>query len=300
MRDDRVMRVVIAGSSGLIGTSLVPALRHARHEVIRLVRREPQAPDERGWDPDSGRLDDAVLDGADAVINLCGAGLGEKRWSAERKKVLLDSRVRPTSILAAAVAEKGVPALVNGSAVGYYGDTGDRVVTESSGPGSGFLADLCRQWEAATEPAAGSRVVRVRTGLVLSPSGGLLGQLKPLFSFLLGGRLGDGRQYMPWISLDDEVAAIRFVLENPTVSGPVNLTGPEPVTNAEFTRALADAVGRPAPWVVPGFALRAMLGEFADEGALAGQRALPHVLEQHDFTFLHPSVHAALAAAVAT
>ncbi len=294
------MRVVIAGSSGLIGTHLVPALRHARHEVIRLVRHEPWAPDEREWDPDAGRLDGTVLEGADAVVNLCGADLGRRRWTAERKKVLLDSRVRPTALLAAAVAERGVPVLANASAVGYYGDTGDRVVTESSEPGSGFLADLCRQWEEATGPASGARIALLRTGLVLSPSGGLLGRLKPLFSYLLGGQLGSGTQYMPWISLDDEVAAIRFVLENPDVSGPVDLTGPNPVTNAEFTRALADAVGRPAPWVVPGFVLRTVLGEFADEGALIGQRALPRVLERHDFTFDHPSVHAALAAAVAS
>ncbi len=295
------MRVVVAGSSGLIGTSLVPALRQAGHEVLRLVRRPPQTPDERGWDPERGVLDEDSLTGADAVVNLCGAGLGDKRWTAERKRVLLESRTQSTSVLADAVARTGVGTLVNGSAVGYYGDTGADQVTEDSSSGSGFLAALCRRWEASTEPAAaaGVRVVRARTGLVLSPSGGLLGQLKPLFSLMLGGRLGDGRQYMPWISLDDEVAAIRFALENSEISGPVNLTGPEPVTNARFTKALADAVGRPAPWVVPGFALRALLGEFADEGALSGQRAVPAVLNRHAFGFQHPAVDDALAAAVA-
>ncbi len=294
------MRVVVAGSSGLIGTSLVPALRQAGHEVLRLVRRSPQAPDERGWDPTRGVLEDDSLTGADAVVNLCGAGLGAKRWTAERKRVLLESRTNPTSALADAAGRAGVGALVNGSAVGYYGDTGAEQVTEDSASGSGFLADLCRRWEVATEPAAeaGVRVVRLRTGLVLAPSGGLLGQLKPLFSLMLGGRLGDGRQYMPWISLDDEVAAIRFALENSEVSGPVNLTGPEPVTNTRFTKALADAVGKPAPWVVPGFALRALLGEFADEGALSGQRAVPAVLNQHAFGFQHPTVDEALADAV--
>jgi uncharacterized protein len=294
------MRVVVAGSSGLIGTSLVPALRQARHEVIRLVRRPPAAPDERGWDPASGHLDADALEGADAVVNLCGAGLGDKRWSQDRKQVLLDSRTRPTSVLARAVAERKVPALINGSAVGYYGSTGSQVITESSASGSGFLADMCRQWEAATTPAAdaGVRVVLLRTGIVLSPSGGLLGQLKPLFACLLGGRLGHGDQYVPWISLDDEAAAIRFVVEHTEVSGPVNLTGPVPVTNAEFTRALGHAMGRPAPWVAPGFVLRAVLGQLADEGALAGQRALPTVLEDHGFTFQHRSVGAALAAAV--
>ncbi|MDR7303062.1 TIGR01777 family oxidoreductase [Haloactinomyces albus] len=292
------MRVVIAGSSGLIGTSLVPALRQARHEVIRLVRGQPKAPDERRWDPDAGTLDANALDGADAVVNLCGSGLGDKRWTPQRKRLLVYSRTRSTSVLARAVAQQGVPVLVNGSGVGYYGDSGDRIVTESSPPGAGFLANLCRRWEAATEPATGTRVVRIRTGLVLSPAGGLLGQLKPLFACMLGGQLGDGRQYMPWISLDDEVAAIRFAVENPEVSGPVNLTGPAPVTNAEFTKALGATMGRPTPWVVPAFALRTALGEFADEGALVSQRALPTVLEQHGFTFQHPSVEAALTAAV--
>ena len=293
------MRVVIAGSTGLIGTSLVPALRSAGHEVLRLVRRRPQAPDERGWSPSEDRIDAGALDGADAVVNLCGAGIGDERWSDRRKQVLLESRIAPTALIARTVAEAGVPALVNGSAVGYYGDTGDTPVTEDSPPGSGFLADLCRRWEAATRPAAdaGARVALARTGLVLSPAGGLLGQLKPLFSLGLGGRLGGGSQHMPWISLDDEVAALRFLVEH-DVSGPVNLTGPEPVTNAAFTKAFAAVLHRPAPWVVPGFALRAVLGEAADETALAGQRALPAALQQRGFTFTHPDVESALTAAV--
>ncbi len=293
------MRVVVAGSSGLIGTNLISTLRHARHDVVRLIRREPRAPDERGWDPDSGSLDPAVLDGADAVVNLCGAPLADKRWTAERKQALTLSRVRPTRLLAEAVAKKGVPVLVNASGVNYYGHTGSRVVTESAEPGAGFLAELCQEWEAATEPAKGARVVLLRTGPVLSPSGGLVGQLRPLFSFLLGGRLGEGSQYVPWISLDDALAAIRFVLENSSVSGAVNVTGPTPVTNAEFTRAMGDALGRPAPWVVPGFVLRAAVGELADDAALSGQRALPAALEEHGFTFRHPTVRTALAAAVA-
>ncbi|MEV5535580.1 TIGR01777 family oxidoreductase [Saccharopolyspora shandongensis] len=295
------MRVVVAGSSGLIGTSLVAALRQAGHEVVRLVRRLPAAPDERGWDPEGGQLDADALDGADAVVNLCGAGIGERRWSPERKRQLVHTRVRPTEVLAKAVAEQGVPVLANGSAVGFYGDSGSKPVTETSEPGSDFLATLCQRWEAATKPAAdaGVRVVRLRSGLVLSPSGGLLGQLRPLFSMLLGGRLGGGTQYMSWISLDDEVGAIRFVLERPEVSGPVNLTGPAPVTNAEFTRALGEALGRPAPWIVPGFALRIALGELADQ-ALTGQRALPTVLESEGFAFQHPSIGAALAAAVSS
>ncbi|MDI2031056.1 TIGR01777 family oxidoreductase [Saccharopolyspora sp. TS4A08] len=292
------MRVVVAGSSGLIGTSLVAGLRQAEHEVVRLVRRLPAAPDERGWDPGTGRLDADALEGADAVVNLSGPGIGDKRWSPERKRHLLRARVRATEVLANAVAEAGVPVLANASAVGFYGDTGSHPVTEASPPGTDFLAMLCRRWEAATAPAAdaGARVVLLRTGLVISPSGGLLGQLRPLFSLMLGGRLGSGSQYMPWISLDDEVAAIRFALENPEVSGPVNLTGPAPVTNTEFTRALGEALGRPAPWIVPGFALRIVLGEFANT-ALTGQRAMPTVLEANGFGFQHPTLGAALAAA---
>ncbi|SFT79605.1 hypothetical protein SAMN04487904_108196 [Actinopolyspora lacussalsi subsp. righensis] len=292
------MRVVIAGSSGLLGSHLVPALRHARHEVIRLVRRAAQAPDERGWDPGSGEIEAGALDGVDAVINLCGAPLGGKRWTAERKRELLRSRTRPTAVLAEAIGERGIPTLINASGVDFYGDTGGRLITETAGPGSGFLADLCQRWEAAADAARPARVVRLRTGPVLSPSGGLLGQLKPLFSLMLGGRLGDGTQYMPWISLDDEIAAIRFVLESQEISGPVNMTGPEPVTNAEFTRALGEALGRPAPWVIPGFAMRGVLGEFAQEVALTGQRAVPAVLEEHGFTFQHPTVRSALGAAV--
>lgn len=296
------MRVVIAGSSGLIGTSLVPVLRQGRHEVIRLVRRRPEAPDERGWDPGTGQIDSDALQGADAVVNLCGAGIADKRWTPERKRLLIHSRTRSTSLLAEAVAEQKVPLLVNASGVHFYGNSGQRTVTESDSAGSGFLADLCRRWESATQPAqdAGARVVRIRTGPVLSPSGGMLGQLKPLFALLLGGQLGDGRQYLSWISLDDHVAAIRFILETPEISGPVNLTAPAPVTNAEFTRALGNSMGRPAPWTVPGFALRAMLGELADEMALTGQRVIPAVLEKHDFPFQHPSIDAALAAAVAS
>lgn len=282
----------------MIGTSLVAALRGGGHEVLRLVRRRPSGPDERGWDPPAGRIDGGALDGVDAVVNLCGAGVADKRWSDARKQVLLDSRTVPTEVLAAAVVEHGVPVLVNASAIGYYGDTGDEVVDETSPSGTGFLAELCRQWEAATAPAdEHARVVRMRTGLVISPAGGLFGKIKPLFAFFLGGRLGDGRQYMPWISLDDAIAAIRFVVEH-DVSGPVNITAPSPVTNAEFTRTVGHALHRPTPWVAPAFVLKAVLGQVAEEGLLAGQRAVPRVLEQRGFRFLHPALGAAVAAAV--
>ncbi len=293
------VRVIIAGSSGLIGSSLVSELRGAGHEVLRLVRRSPAAADERQWNPPAGTISDGALSGVDAVVNLCGVGVADRRWTEARKQVLRDSRSIPTEVLATAVAEQNIPVLLNASAVGYYGDGGDRVLTESAPNGGGFLGMLCREWEAATEPAAkaGARVVRLRTGLVLSKGGGLLGQLRPLFSLLLGGRIGDGRQYWPWISLADEVAAIRFCLEHDSVSGPVNLTGPNPVTNAEFTKEFADSLGRPAPWVIPGFALSLVFGaELAREAMLAGQRALPRVLEGAGFAFRHGTLRAALAA----
>jgi uncharacterized protein (TIGR01777 family) len=292
------MRVVIAGSSGLIGTALVAALRRAGHEVVRLVRHTPGAADERRWDPPAGWLQEDALAGADAVVNLCGAGLGDGRWTEARKQMLKDSRYTPTEVLAAAVAEHRVGTLVNASAVGYYGDTGDVTVDETAPTGAGFLATLCQDWEQATSAAAkaGARVVLVRSGLVLSGHGGLLAKLRPLFSLYLGGRLGEGHQYMPWISLDDEVAAIRFAVEHDTLAGPVNLTGPVPVTNADFTRTLATVLGRPAPWVIPGFALRLVLGEFADEGVLVGQRAVPSALRRAGFHFGHESLRDALAA----
>jgi uncharacterized protein (TIGR01777 family) len=296
------MRVVVAGSSGLLGSALVPALRDAGHEVVRLVRRTPSAPDERAWDPPAGEIGEGALDGADAVVNLCGAGVANRRWTQARKQVLLDSRVTPTEVLAGAVAEHGIGVLVNGSGIDYYGDTGDTPVDESFPAGRGFLPKLCKEWEQATSAAseAGSRVVLMRTSPVLTSSGGLLAMIKPIFQWCLGGRLGDGRQYMPWISLDDQIGAIRFALENRQLSGAANFTAPHPVTNAEFTRELAKAVQRPAPWLVPGFVLRLMLGQFADEGILAGQRAIPAALRAAGYEFRHATLDTALRAALGT
>ena len=292
------MRVLIAGASGLIGTALAARLSEAGHDVRRLVRREGRACDEFRWDPPAGRIADGAFDGVDAVVNLCGAPLFPQRWSAARKQVLLDSRLEPTEVLAEAVAEHGIPLLVNGSAVGFYGDTGSVTVDESTRHGQGFLAELCIAWEAATAPAkvAGARVVSIRTGLVLSGKGGLIGTLRPLFSLALGAKLGSGRQYMPWISFEDAIFGIAFLLENDSLSGPVNLTGPEPLTNAEFTKALGTVLHRPAPWQVPGFAMKAVLGQLAEEMALYGQRAVPRALEQAGFTFRHNNIQSALAA----
>ena len=293
--------IAIAGSSGLIGSALVYALRATDRRVLRIVRRAPSNADEVFWNPDAGEFDPSALDGVDAVVNLCGVNVGEKRWSGAFKQILRDSRIGPTEVLSAAVVEAGVPTLINASAVGYYGDTNGETVDETVPAGEGFMAQLCEDWEAATSFAAhdGTRVVLVRSGLVLSPSGGILGRVKPLFSFGLGARLGNGRQYMPWISLEDEVRALLFAISHDDVSGPVNLTGPAPVTNAEFTAALGRTVNRPTPLIVPGFALRTLLGEFAEEGLLGGQRAIPAVLERAGFVFHHNTIGEALAFAIA-
>ncbi|MFL6141249.1 MAG: TIGR01777 family oxidoreductase [Labedaea sp.] len=289
------MRVAVAGSSGLVGSALIPELRGAGHEVIRLVRRRPDTADERGWDPPAGRIDAGALDGVDAVVNLCGAGVGDRRWSHARKQVLQDSRVEPTEVLAAAVAERRIPVLVNASGVHFYGDTGDRVVDERTPRGQGFLAGLCRDWEAATARAAdaGARVVLARSSHVLG-RGGLLGRLRPLFRFGLGARLGNGAQYLPWIHVVDHVAALRLAVEREDLSGPVNYCTPSPVTNTEFTRALARSLHRPAPWLAPRLALRAVVGELADE-MLMSQRPTPRVLLDNGFTFRFERLEAALA-----
>lgn len=293
--------IAIAGSSGLIGTALVYALRATDHRVLRIVRRAPSNVDEVFWNPDTGEFDAGTLAGVDAVVNLCGVNVGAKRWSGAFKQSLRDSRIGPTEVLSAAVVAAGVPTLINASAVGYYGDTGSRITDESAPSGTGFLAQLCRDWEGATLPAqqSGARVVLARSGLVLGPSGGILSRLKPLFSLGLGARLGNGRQYMPWISLEDEVRALLFAINHRELSGPVNVTGPAPVTNAEFTAALGRTVNRPTPLAVPGFAVRTLLGEFADEGVLGGQRVIPAALEAAGFEFHHNTIGEALAFATA-
>ncbi|PRC43123.1 TIGR01777 family protein, partial [Mycobacterium sp. ITM-2017-0098] len=251
--------VAIAGSSGLIGTALVYALRATDHRVLRIVRRAPSNADEVFWNPDTGEFDANTLRGVDAVVNLCGVNVGQKRWSGAFKQSLRDSRISPTEVLANAVVDAGVPTLVNASAVGYYGDSGSTPVDETTGPGHNFLARLAVDWEAATGVAARDdvRVVLARTGLVMAPSGGMLARIKPFFSLGLGARLGNGRQYLSWISLEDQVRALLFAVSHDDLSGPVNVTGPAPVTNAEFTTALGRSVNRPTALMVPGFALRA-------------------------------------------
>jgi len=294
------VRVVVAGSSGLIGTALVAHLRAGGHEVLRLVRREPAAPDERGWDPPAGRVDPGTFDGVDAVVNLNGVGVADRPWSGARRQAIRDSRNVPTDVLARAVAEHGVPTFVSQSATGYYGDGGGVALDESAPVGRGFLADVVRDWEAAAQPAreAGARVVHPRTGLVLSPSGGLLGPLKLVFGFALGGRLGPGTQYMPWVSLDDEVGGLAFLLGNDSLDGPVNLVGPTPVTNAEFTTTLAATLHRPAPFAVPAVVIRTLAGSMGEEMLLFGQRVVPTKLEAAGYRFRHRTLDEALAAAL--
>jgi uncharacterized protein (TIGR01777 family) len=290
------MRIVIGGSSGFLGTALVARLRAAGHRVVRLVRRDPAGPDEVAWRPSVGPLDPGAIDGADAAVNLAGVGVGDQRWDAPYQALIRSSRVNATQALAAAVASACAPprVLLNASAVGYYGDTGDTEVDESSPPGEGFFAEVCQAWEAATAPAeqAGIRVAHLRTGLVLGPDGGLLKQILPLFRLGLGGRIGTGRQWWPWISLADVVSAIEFLMVA-EVTGPVNLTGPAPVRNAQFAGTLGRVLHRPALLPVPGFALRLMLGEFGAE-PLRSQRVRPAVLTGAGYGFQHPDLESAL------
>jgi uncharacterized protein len=291
------MRIVISGATGLIGTALAASLDRDGIEVTRLVRRSPASPAEVSWDPraTAGRLDPAVLSGADAVVHLSGAPVGGGRWTQDRKRQLRGSRIASTNAIVAAIeaAPQPPPVLVCASAIGWYGDTGDRAVTESAPAGTGFLPTLVRDWEAAAATAP-VRVVNLRSGLVMSGRGGLLSPLLPLFRLGLGARLGSGRQYLSWIAKTDEVRAIRFLLDHPEVSGPVNLTAPAPVTNAEFTAALARAVHRPAVLTVPAVALRAALGEASGE-LLNSCRVLPGKLEQAGFSFRFPDLAGALA-----
>jgi uncharacterized protein (TIGR01777 family) len=299
------MKVAVTGSSGLIGSALVPALRADGHEVVRLVRRTPRTADEHRWDPAHRQIDPALLRDVDAVVNLAGEPIRPRPWTRAYKERLRSSRLDSTHTIAGALAAvAGIDpsrrrVLLSGSGIDFYGDTGSRTVTESARAGDGFLATLCVEWEAATAPAekAGVRVAHLRTGLVLGRGAPLTKILGLVFRAGLGGRVGSGKQYWPWISLQDEVDAIRFLL-TADVSGPVNLTAPTPATNAEFTRALARVVHRPARLPVPGIALRLVLGAFAREAVLSGKRALPAVLTDAGFRHTHRDLDTALRAAL--
>jgi uncharacterized protein len=297
--------VAITGASGLIGSALARSLRDDGHAVRPFVRPGPPAQaagaEAIRWDPAAGRIEGDALEGIDAVVHLAGAGIGDKRWSPARKREIRESRARGTDLLARTLAGLSRPpaVFVSGSAVGYYGDRGDEVLTEQSPPGADFLAEVVRAWEAAAQPAvdAGIRTVFLRNGVVLSADGGMLPRLVTLFRFFVGGRLGSGRQWLSWVSIDDEVGVIRFLFDRADVAGPVNVTGPSPATNAQFTKALGAVLHRPTAMPVPAFGPRLVLGrEMADELLFVSQRAVPSVLTAAGYDFAHDDVDTALRA----
>jgi uncharacterized protein len=291
--------VVVAGSSGLIGGALLRSLEGEGTRVVRLLRPGPPLPgDAARWDPEAGRVDARALEEVEAVVNLAGVGVAGHRWTPAHKAAVLDSRVRSTTLLAETMARMDRPpsVLVNASAIDYYGERGEETLYEDSGPGASFLASVCLAWEAATEPAAkaGIRVAHIRTGIVLSPHGGALGRMLIPFKLGLGGRIGTGAQWWSWISIHDEVAAILHVIRSSELSGAVNLTAPNPVRNEEFASTLARVLSRPALLPVPRFALRAALGDFADEALLGSKRIIPRRLVDSGFEFSWPELEPAL------
>ncbi len=298
------MNVLVTGAHGLIGSALIPKLRADGHRIIRLVRGEPEGGDDVRWDPAAGTIDAAALGGVDAAVHLAGAGIGDRKWTADRKRLILQSRTQGTDLLARTLAglDPRPRVLISASAVGYYGNRGDTMLTEQAPPGDDFPAQVALAWEAATAPAsdAGIRVVTIRTGIVLAAHGGALHKMLLPYKLGLGGRIGSGKQYMSWITLDDEVGAIRFLLEADRISGPVNLTAPNPVTNAGYTAALGEAVHRPTLLPTPLLPLKALYGaELVDQLLVGGQRAMPAVLDDNGYKFLHPDIEGALRAVLA-
>ncbi len=305
------MNTLVSGASGLIGTALVGRLVADGHTVTRLVRGDASASGSGAgsvsWAPDRGQIDVAGLERAgpfDSVVHLAGAGIGDRRWSPHRKQVILDSRTDSTRLLVDTLLRlaQRPPVLVSASAIGYYGDRGDEVLTEASSSGTGFLADVCRAWEAATQPAVdhGIRTVHLRTGIVLSRHGGAWGKQLPLFRVGLGGRMGAGDQYRSWITLDDEIGALLHCLTDDHLAGPVNATAPAPATDAELAKAIGAVLHRPTVMVVPATVLRLALGaEMADQLILGGQRVLPTVLTERGFSFAHPELDQAVRSVLA-
>lgn len=285
-------RIAVTGASGLIGTALVGYLKSQGHTVQRLVRRVAVSSEEITWDPIAGTVDMDALAGVDAVIHLAGAGVSDKRWTKKYKSEILNSRLLGTTTIAKAVAIVKPQVFISASAIGWYGESGNRAVVESDRVGDDFLAAVCREWESAADLAGDVRTVKLRTGLVLDPTGGALGKMLPLFRFGLGGKLSNGKQWWSWITLHDQIRAITFLLEN-KISGPVNLTSPNPVTNSEFTAGLARALHRPALFPVPGFALKLVLGGFSAE-VLGSKKVMPQALTEAGFTFDYPHISSAL------
>ncbi len=296
------MRVAIAGASGLVGTALAESLAEGGVEVLRLVRGEPRNSGEVRWDPAAGVLGATALAGCDAVVNLSGENVADGAWSAARKKRILDSRIDSTRTLVQAMAAMEQPpkVFISTSAIGYYGNRGDEVLTERASLGSGFLAEVCRDWEAEAMRAkdAGVRVVCVRLGVVLTSRGGALAKMLTPFRLGLGGPLGSGEQYMSWITLHDVVRAIRWCISREDIHGPVNLVAPQAVTNREFTKALAGELRRPAFMAAPAFALRLAMGQMADEMLLSSARVSPAVLHGEHFDFEYPKLEEALHALI--
>jgi len=293
------MKILVSGSHGLVGSSLVPALSAKGHQVARLVRSlAAAAGSEIAWDPEGGRLDAAHLAGFDAVVHLAGEGIADKRWSPEQKRRIRESRTHGTRLLAEAMASLASPprTLVSASAIGYYGDRGDEMLTEESPAGTGFLPEVCKAWEVAAEPAArkGIRVVAMRFGIILSPAGGALAKMLPPFRMGVGGRLGSGRQFMSWISLDDTLGAILHALEFSALRGAVNVVAPRPVTNRQFTRTLGRVLRRPTVLPMPAVAVHLMFGEMGDTLLLSSTRVQPKKLLAANYPFMHPELETAL------
>lgn len=292
------MRIVVSGASGLVGSALLPALTK-QHEVYKLVRSTPKAgANEIAWNPDKGTIDSEALEGADAVIHLAGENISEGRWTAEKKRRILESRVKGTRLISETLSRlKRKPrTLVSASAIGFYGDRGNEVLTEQSASGHDFLSEVCREWEAATELAAraGVRVANLRFGVILSGRGGALKKMLQPFKMGVGGKLGSGEQYMSWIALDDVVGVIIFALERNEVSGPVNTVAPNPVTNLEYTKTLGRVLSKPTIFFVPKFAARLVFGEMADALLLSSARVVPQKLQEAGFQFQYPEIEAAL------
>jgi uncharacterized protein len=293
------MNVLVTGSSGLIGAALLPCLSADGHQFTRLVRPKTRpGTNQLLWDPDAGRLDPAAIEGFDAIVHLAGENIASRRWTAEQKRRIRESRVKSTRLLAGTLAQLSRPprTLVCASAVGCYGDRGDELLTEESLPGSGFLPQICREWEDAAELAAGRsiRVVKLRFGAILSVAGGALARMLPPFNAGLGGVIGSGRQYMSWIAIDDVTGVIQHGLVNETLSGPVNAVAPQPVTNREFTKTLGRVLSRPTLFAVPSFVLRLALGELAEALLLASARVVPARLQASGYTFRYPDLDGAL------
>jgi uncharacterized protein (TIGR01777 family) len=292
----RNKKIAVTGASGLIGSALCAQLKSDGHQVIKLVRRPARLSDEVSWDPQRGEINLDLLEGVDAVFHLAGAGVGDKRWSASYRSEILNSRLLGTTTIANACEQLQPEVFISASAIGYYGETGNRSVTEVDRGGEDFLSIVCREWESVANLAPSVRTIKLRTGLVLDPTGGALGRMLPLFKFGLGGKLGSGKQWWSWITLHDQIRAMVFLM-NSKLEGAVNLTSPNPVTNQEFTAALARTLKRPAIFPAPAFALRAVLGGFSTE-VLGSKKVIPKVLMDNNFEFDDPHVLAALTALV--